>query len=62
MIMDVLQGMGSGNSAPKASAGGRLTVSDYPLGEKSPEKLKTPTGKGINEVTIEAVLDGTVTD
>jgi propanediol dehydratase small subunit len=60
IIKDVLNGMG-GSSAP-AGAGGRLTVSDYPLGEKSPEKLKTPTGKGIGEVTLDAVLSGAVSD
>lgn len=34
---------------------------DYPLAQKRPELLKTPTGKKIEEVTLEAVLKGLVT-
>jgi propanediol dehydratase small subunit len=33
----------------------------YPLAEKRPERLKTPTGLPFQEVTLEAVLEGKVT-
>jgi propanediol dehydratase small subunit len=33
---------------------------DYPIAEKRPELLKSATGKGINEITLQGVLDGTV--
>ncbi|MBK1783319.1 diol dehydratase small subunit [Prauserella cavernicola] len=33
---------------------------DYPLATRRPELLKTPTGKGIDELTMEAVLAGEV--
>ncbi len=33
---------------------------DYPLGEKRQEWLKTPTGKSIGEITLEAVLNGNI--
>jgi propanediol dehydratase small subunit len=33
----------------------------YPLAEKHPERLKTPTGLSFEEVTVEAVLEGKVT-
>ena len=33
---------------------------DYPLSEKAPERLKTPSGLSYDEVTLEAVLDGRV--
>jgi len=61
MIKDILANMGN-QPAPSAPAeSGKLTWRDYPLGEKSTDKLKTPTGKSINDVTLEAVLNGTVT-
>lgn len=34
--------------------------SDYPLYEKHPELVLSPTGKGINEITLEKVLAGEV--
>ena len=33
----------------------------YPLSEKQPERLKTPSGHSFQEVTLEAVLEGKVT-
>lgn len=33
---------------------------DYPLFEKHPDFIKTATGKGVNEITMEAVLAGEV--
>ena len=61
MIKDVLLNMSSGSpAAPSRSTGGRVTAADYPLGEKSADKLKTPTGKSINEVTLDGVLSGNI--
>jgi propanediol dehydratase small subunit len=37
-----------------------LTVADYPLAEKRPELVRGPAGKPLSEVTIEAVMAGTV--
>lgn len=34
---------------------------EYPLSEKSPETLRTPTGLPYNSITLEAVMDGRVT-
>ena len=33
---------------------------DYPLSERIPEKLRTPTGLAFNDITLDAVLEGTV--
>ena len=33
---------------------------DYPLAEKIPERLKTPTGLAFTDITLEAVLEGRV--
>ncbi|MBM3747059.1 MAG: glycerol dehydrogenase [Acidobacteria bacterium] len=34
---------------------------DYPLAEKMPGQLKTPTGLPFSEITLRAVLDGRIT-
>ena len=36
-------------------------LQDYPLSEKQPERLRTPSGQLFQEVTLEAVLEGKVT-
>jgi propanediol dehydratase small subunit len=64
IIRDVIAGIES-DSAPVKSQSGtytgtRLTAKDYPLAEKSADKLKTPTGKGLSEITLEGVLNGSV--
>jgi propanediol dehydratase small subunit len=67
MIKDTLASLISQGSAGAASSGagapvgGGLTARDYPLGEKSPEKLSTPTGKPLSAVTLEGVINGTIT-
>ena len=33
---------------------------DYPLADKRPELIRTPTGKKIDEITMEQVLEGNV--
>ena len=37
-----------------------LAVSDYPLGEKRPDLIKTINNKSLDDLTLEAVLDGSV--
>ena len=39
----------------------KLTKDDYPLASKKPELIRTPTNKGIDEITLQAVLDGKIT-
>lgn len=64
IIRDVIAGMEAGQGPVKpqsgGSAGSRMTTADYPLAEKSADKLRTPTGKRFGDVTLEAVLDGSV--
>jgi propanediol dehydratase small subunit len=33
---------------------------EYPLSEKMPERLKTPSGLDFNDVTLQAVLEGRI--
>lgn len=62
LIRDVLVNMaGPGASSPSpAGQAGQVTYRDYPLGEKSIDKLQTPTGKSIREVTLDNVLKGNI--
>lgn len=39
----------------------KLTVADYPLAEKRPDLVKGKRGKPLDELTLDAVLDGRVT-
>ena len=45
----------------QTGAANDLTVSDYPLGENRPELIKTINNKSLDDLTLEAVLDGSVT-
>ena len=38
----------------------RLTIGDYPLAEKRPEIVRGKRGKGLEEITLDAVLDDRV--
>ena len=67
MIKDIIIGMSgnnasgtAGSSATPVASGGRMTYKDYPLSEKSADKLRTPTGKKLDEITLEALMAGNV--
>jgi propanediol dehydratase small subunit len=38
----------------------RLTIEDYPLAEKRPEIVRGKRGKGLDEITLDALLDDRV--
>jgi propanediol dehydratase small subunit len=38
-----------------------LTTADYPLSVNRPDLLRTPTGKAITELTMDAVVSGSLT-
>jgi propanediol dehydratase small subunit len=38
----------------------RLGIADYPVAEKRPELVRGPRGKGLEAITLEAVLAGEV--
>lgn len=50
-------------AAPKQEAPEslRFTAADYPLLQKRPEVVRTPTGKPVEALTMEGVRDGSVT-
>ena len=35
-----------------------MTAQDYPLATRCPEKIQTPTGKPLTDITLENVLAG----
>lgn len=66
IVKEVMASMGGhaqeAKSAPATCAGNKVQAkSDYPLSTKRPELLKTPTGKKLNDITLQGVLNGTVT-
>lgn len=38
-----------------------VAVADYPLSSRRPELLRTPSGKTLDDITLEAVLDKRIT-
>ena len=41
-------------------SGERLTIADYPLAEKRPEIVRGKRGKGVDEITLQALVDNHV--
>ena len=37
-----------------------MTAADYPLATRSPERIQTPTGKPLTDITLENVLAGKI--
>ncbi len=48
-------------SSNGAAPGGMDPVRDYPLGEKRRDLVKTPAGKSLDQITLDAVVKGDVT-
>lgn len=62
LVREVLKSMGQQAAQPvKAVApAGLCPDRDYPLAAKRPELLKTPSGKGLADITLEKVIRGEV--
>lgn len=56
IVKQVMSSMGT--VAASAPSGSNLTDADYPIGEKRPELLKTPTGIPFSELTVEKMIAG----
>lgn len=46
---------------PTPDGAATVAVADYPLSSRRPELLRTPSGKTLDDITLEAVLDKRVT-
>ena len=42
-------------------SGGKITAANYPLAEKEPGKIKTPTGKPFSSLSYDKVISGELT-
>ncbi|MFB0920841.1 MAG: diol dehydratase small subunit [Oscillospiraceae bacterium] len=63
MVKEILEKMPSDSAAPSAasaSATAKVTSKDYPLSINRPELVRTSTGKSLEELTIESVMDGSI--
>lgn len=63
IVKEVLSGMnnGHGTVAAAPSNGSKLDYrKDYPLSDKHPEMVKTSTGKSLDEITLDAVISGSI--
>ncbi|MPN05489.1 Propanediol dehydratase small subunit [bioreactor metagenome] len=38
----------------------KMTAKEYPLATKIPESISTPTGKKLNDITLESVMSGQI--
>lgn len=65
IVEEVMKAMnGGGSSAPAASSsysGGGMTAANYPLSEKSPDKIYSPSGKRLADMRLEQMLNGQLT-
>ncbi|WP_283678463.1 diol dehydratase small subunit [Lentilactobacillus sp. Marseille-Q4993] len=57
---DSSNGSGSNLSTPTSSNGAELGRNDYPLYQKHPEKIKSPTGKPLDDITVKNIASGKV--
>lgn len=72
LVRKILEDMNSGDTtttvsaqtqtkrSSEASPFGKVTTEDYPIAQKHPEWVKTPTGKTFTDITLENVLNGTI--
>ncbi len=61
-VMMSMGGNGGAKSESSVKSGSTMNAkADYPLAEKRPELVKTPTNKTLEDITLEAVLSGKVT-
>jgi propanediol dehydratase small subunit len=63
IVKEVLAELNNGKatSAPVSSNGRSLHYkSDYPLSEKRRELVKTATGKTLDDITLDAIMSGTI--
>lgn len=59
VVREVLKSMKDGtvNTTP-INSGDKVTKANYPLGEKMPDKIKTPTGTNFTDITLDKLISG----
>lgn len=63
MIKEVMASMNKEASytSTATAPGTKVTEANYPLSEKMGKVIKAPTGKTLDEITIDGVMNGTIT-
>lgn len=61
IINQVLNTMSVGQEKSAEKCSERLTKNDYPLAQKRNDLIKTKSGKSLNDINMENVLNGSIT-
>lgn len=65
IVEQVMQAMQNGGvvkaAQPYNAPSGHVTAADYPLSEKSADKIKSPSGKRLSDMKLDQMLDGSLT-
>ena len=61
IVREVLAELNGTRSAPAASGGKLDYRRDYPLQEKRRELVRTSSGKTLDDITLDAVMNGSIT-
>lgn len=59
LIREVLNGIANGEEGKKTAE--VIDASQYPLGTKRKDLVKTPTNKTLDDITLENVMNGSIT-
>jgi propanediol dehydratase small subunit len=59
-VLSNLESNGLTTSASSSTTGERIDASSYPLGEKRKDLVKSATGKGLDDITLEKVVSGEI--
>lgn len=61
VVREVLNYMGKGSSVTSSTCSNPgVSLEDYPFGKKTPDKIKTYTGKKLSELNLEKVIKGEI--
>ena len=61
IVREVMASMGNEQKETKTvKKTVNISKEDYPLGTKRPELIKTPTGKNLEDITLEKVMNGEI--
>jgi propanediol dehydratase small subunit len=65
IVKEVMVSMGNDKSETKSvnknvCGANKVSKEDYPLANKKAEMIKTPTGKTLDDITLQKVLDGEI--
>ena len=60
LVREILGSMGNNTSSTPKTTGG-IDASQYPLGIKRKDLVKTPTNKSLDDLTLESVMNGNTT-